>query len=106
MIDIHPTANFGHRVKLYVQSHNPMPGMFGDVVARPIKIEANAWIASECILFNCLIGEGAILAVGSVVRSKIVPPWVMVEGNPGRIFKRFINGGWHGCSEELGAMHR
>lgn len=89
MIEIHETAEFGYGVKLLVGTHDPAPGRFGSVSQRHIKIKANAWVASECVLYNCEIGEGAVVAAGSVVRSRIVPPFSVVEGNPARIYKKF-----------------
>lgn len=89
MIEIDPSANIGWEVKMIVLTHNPMPGMFGNVTARPIKIGPHAFIAGFCILYNCEIGEGAIVAVGSVVRSMKVEPWTMVAGNPAKPIKRF-----------------
>lgn len=74
MLNIHKDANIGWCVVLIVQSHNTTPGKFGDIVSRPIFIDKNAFIASFSILYNCKIGEGAIVACGSVVRSIDVPP--------------------------------
>ncbi len=54
-----------------------------DVVkTAPIKICSKAWIGMNClILKGVTIGEGAIVAAGSVV-TKDVKPWTMVGGNP------------------------
>lgn len=89
MIEIHPTANVGWEVKMVVQTHNPMPGMFGNVTSRPIKIGAHAFIAGFATLYNCDIGEGAIVALGSVVRSQKLEPWCMYAGNPAVMIKRY-----------------
>lgn len=96
MLQIHGEANIGWEVKLIVQTHNVMPGMFGDVQPRPIKIDKKAFICAFAILYNCEIGEGAIVAAGSVVRSQKVPPWTMVAGNPAKIIKVFnhTSGKW------------
>lgn len=83
MITIHEQAMFGWEVKIVVQSHDPLE--LGRVVDRPVTIDAGAWIGSFAILYNCYVGMGAIVAVGSVVRSRDVPPNTMVEGNPARI---------------------
>jgi acetyltransferase-like isoleucine patch superfamily enzyme len=64
------------------------------VVLRPVIIDDYAWIASDVVLYNCHIGEGAVVSVGSVVRSRDVPPWTMVEGNPARIIARYEGGEW------------
>lgn len=54
-----------------------------DVVkSAPIHICSKAWIGTGCkILKGVTIGEGAIVAAGSVV-TKDVQPWTMVGGNP------------------------
>lgn len=103
MITIDPSANLGWCINFVVQSHNPLPGMFGDVVARPIEIGPQVFIAAFSIIYNCKIGEGAIVALGSVVRSLIIPPWVMVEGNPARVIKVFKKniGRWVDSHPEL-----
>jgi galactoside O-acetyltransferase len=54
-----------------------------DVVdTKPIKICSNAWIGMNCIILKGVtIGEGAVVAAGSVV-TKDVAPWTVVGGNP------------------------
>lgn len=48
----------------------------------PIKICQKAWIGMNCIVLKGVtIGEGAIVAAGSVV-TKDVAPWTVVGGNP------------------------
>ena len=89
MITIDPLANLGWCINFVVQSHNPLPGMFGDVVSRPIQIDAQAFIAAFATLYNCHIGQGAIVALGCVVRSMNVEPWTIVAGNPAQVIKRF-----------------
>jgi galactoside O-acetyltransferase len=60
-----------------------------DVVnSKPIKICSNAWIGMNCtILKGVTIGEGAIVAAGSVV-TKDVAAWTVVGGNPAKFIKR------------------
>ena len=72
----------------YCVSHHP--GKYDQgVVLRPVIIDDYAWIASDTVLYNCHIGEGAVVSVGSVVRSRDVPPWTMVEGNPAQVIARY-----------------
>lgn len=53
----------------------------------PIVIEDDAWIGCNCIIMKGVsIGEGAIVAAGSVV-TKDVPAKTIVGGNPARILK-------------------
>lgn len=82
-------ANIGWEVKLVTLSHNPQPGMFGQLVARRITIDDDAFIAYGAILYNCTIGKGAVVALGSVVRSMTVEPYTMVAGNPAKVIKKF-----------------
>lgn len=89
-------ANFGWDNVMVTQSHNVNPGMFGQLVGRKIIVERLAFVTSHCILYNCRLGEGAVVAVGSVVRSQQIPPWTMVAGNPAVPIKRFdaLTGKW------------
>jgi len=57
------------------------------VKIQPIKICDNAWIGfNSIILKGVTIGEGAIVAAGSVV-TKDVPPYTTVAGNPARVIR-------------------
>jgi acetyltransferase-like isoleucine patch superfamily enzyme len=104
MIDFHETAELGWNVKMFTLSHDSY--RFGDLVKRPIKIEKGAFVASFATLYNCKIGEGAIVALETVVRSRIVPPFTMVEGNPARIFRKLVNREWVEYHAELEKMGR
>lgn len=56
-------------------------------VARPIVIEDHVWIGMNVIVLKGVaIGEGAIVAAGSVV-NKDVPPHCLVAGVPARVVK-------------------
>src|SRR5262245_33140435 len=89
LITIDPKANIGWRVSIICVSHDTQPGYFGRLTKRPTIIEKDAFICANVTLYNCTIGEGAIVAIGSVVRSMIVPPWTMVEGNPAVPIKKY-----------------
>jgi len=57
------------------------------VNSKPIEIQSNAWIGMNCIILKGVtIGEGAIVAAGSVV-TKDVQPWTVVGGNPAKLVK-------------------
>lgn len=91
-VHISPLSNWGVGIMVITASHDP--DNFGEVVYRPVVVKDHAWICSRALLYNCIIGEGAIVAAGTVVRSRDVPDWVMVEGNPARIIAWFANGHW------------
>lgn len=57
------------------------------VEIEPVKIGDKAWIGLEAIILKGVtIGEGAIVAAGSVVTHE-VPPYVVVAGNPARVVR-------------------
>ena len=61
------------------------------VKSKPIIIEDKAWIGLGCkILKGVRIGEGAIIAAGSVV-TKDIPSWTVWGGNPARYIKNVEN---------------
>ena len=60
---------------------------WNSVDSKPIKICSKSWIGMNCIILKGVtIGEGAIVAAGSVV-IKDVDPWTIVGGNPAKIIK-------------------
>ncbi len=57
------------------------------VTIAPVKISNKVWIGfNSIILKGVTIGEGAVVAAGSVV-TKDVPPWTIVAGNPARVIR-------------------
>jgi len=57
------------------------------VSSKPIIIGSNAWIGMNCIILKGVkIGNGAIIAAGSVV-TKDVPDWTIAGGNPAQFIK-------------------
>jgi acetyltransferase-like isoleucine patch superfamily enzyme len=62
------------------------------VNTKPIKINDDAWIGMNCIILKGVtIGEGAIVAAGSVV-TRDVPPWTIVAGNPAVVVRTITKG--------------
>lgn len=86
-LEISGSSMWGFNCVVYTQAHNP--ANWAEVALRPIEVGHKAWIASEVVLYNCEIGEGAVVGIGAVVASRDVPPYTMVEGNPARIIARF-----------------
>lgn len=63
------------------------PEIKGSIITKPIVIKNNVWISfNSIILKGVTIGEGAIIAAGSVV-TKDVPDFAVVAGNPAKIVK-------------------
>ena len=55
--------------------------------AAQVNIGSDVWIGASCIILPGVnIGEGAIVAAGSVV-TKNVPPFTYVAGTPARVIK-------------------
>jgi len=81
----------GDDVRLITGSHSLSRSTF-DLVTKPIIICDNVWVATAAIVLpGVTIGEGAVVAAGSVV-TKNVEPWTVVGGNPACfIKKRVIN---------------
>ena len=72
-----------------MQGLNPITNKDWSVVkSSPIHICSKAWIGTGVkILKGVTIGEGAIVAAGSVV-TKDVAPWTVVGGNPAAFIKQ------------------
>ena len=66
--------------------------MFNTVVAKPVAIEDDVWIGSNCtIMPGVTIGRGAVIGAGSVVTHD-VKPMSIVAGVPARLIKmRCVN---------------
>jgi acetyltransferase-like isoleucine patch superfamily enzyme len=57
---------------------------------RPVHIGNNVWVGTGAIVLGVNIGNGAVVAAGSVVTAD-VPGEVVVAGNPARIVKQNIS---------------
>ncbi|QHE90941.1 sugar O-acetyltransferase [Pandoraea fibrosis] len=78
----------GPNVSLITSGHPISPSRRHDgVVATPIVIERNVWIAAGAtVIGGVTIGENSVVAAGSVV-TKDVPPNTLVGGNPARTIR-------------------
>ena len=80
-------ATVSQGVRLCAASHE-ISSKIMELTYSPIVIGDNAWIAGwSIILPGVTIGEGAVVAAGSVV-TKDVEPWTVVGGNPARFIKK------------------
>ncbi|SFT45462.1 hypothetical protein SAMN04489724_0825 [Algoriphagus locisalis] len=90
-IDIKKGSILGPKVVILSSSHDYsnselLPYGFDDIKRRVI-IGSGCWIGwGAMIVPGVTIGEGSIVAMGSVV-TKDVPPGVLVGGNPAKILK-------------------
>jgi maltose O-acetyltransferase len=85
-IRIGDRVTLGHQVMILTTSHElgPREHRAGPVINGPVTIENGAWLGPRCIaLPGVTIGEGAIVAPGSVV-NKDVEPHTRVGGVPAR----------------------
>ena len=87
-LDIADDVMIGPNVSLITSGHPIEPSRRRDrVVAKPIVIERNVWIAAGAtIIGGVTVGENSVVAAGSVV-TKDVPPNTLVGGNPARVIR-------------------
>jgi acetyltransferase-like isoleucine patch superfamily enzyme len=86
---IYPETRKGELPYIRKNGH-PDSNIFNIEIA-PIKICDNAWIGyNACIMKGVTIGEGSVVAAGSVV-TKDVPPYTVVAGNPAKVIKTLEN---------------
>lgn len=81
----------GYRTQILSSNHNipPVGKLIFDSghVHRPILIENDVWIGANCIITaGVSIGEGAVIAAGSVV-TKNVPRNAIVGGIPAKVIR-------------------
>ena len=85
-LSIGNNVNISHYVKIQTLTHDPQNCDFVCLV-KPVRIDDHVWIGTAAIIMpGVTIGEGAVVAAGSVV-TKDVPPYVIVGGNPARYLK-------------------
>lgn len=74
----------GHSTKISLRHSNQ-----GN--SKPIKIGNNVWIGTGCVILpGTMIGNGSIIAAGSVVLGEI-PEHTIFGGNPAKLLKKIEN---------------
>lgn len=82
----------GHRTVVSQGAHlcassHDINDIFFQLVLRPIRIEANTWIAAEAFVGpGVTVGEGAVLGARSVAL-RALEPWGVYSGNPAQLIK-------------------
>lgn len=91
-ISIGQEVLISRHVFIYDSDHHPIYDEKGEIAnpARDVVIGDHVWIGLKCIVLRgSNIGEGAIVAAGSVVGGKI-KPGVLAQGNPARGYSSVI----------------
>jgi acetyltransferase-like isoleucine patch superfamily enzyme len=87
-LDIDDDVMIGPNVSIITSGHPIEPSQRRDfVVASPIVIERNVWIAAGAtIIGGVTVGENSVVAAGSMV-TRDVPQNTLVGGNPARVIR-------------------
>lgn len=87
LVEIGAGATISHRAHLCAGSHEyTAPNL--PLLRLPIEIGPEAWVCTDAFIGpGRRVGEGAIVAAGSVVVKDVPPGWI-VGGNPARAIKR------------------
>jgi putative colanic acid biosynthesis acetyltransferase WcaF len=87
-VTIESDVCISQRAFLCTGSHNFRAENF-DLITKPITVRGRSWVAAQAFIAPGVeIGEGSMVAVGSVV-SQSVPAKTLVRGNPAVVVKRF-----------------
>jgi acetyltransferase-like isoleucine patch superfamily enzyme len=92
-LDIADDVMIGPNVSLITTGHPLSPSRrHASVIARPIVIERNVWIAAGAtVIGGVTVGENSVVAAGAVV-TRDVPPNSLVGGNPAGVIRSIADG--------------
>ena len=87
-LDIADDVMIGPNVSIITSSHPIEPSQRrAFVVAKPIVIERNVWIAAGAMIIGGVtVGENSVVAAASVVTRDVLPN-TLVGGNPARVIR-------------------
>lgn len=89
-ITIEDDGLFGPQVSVLTSNHDYKNHAI--LPNKPVTIKKNAWICARVVICpSVTIGEGAVVAVGSVVTKDVAPCTLLVGGNPAKFIKGNIN---------------
>lgn len=81
-------VQIGPKVNLITLNHDLTPGNRTATYCKPIVLEDDVWIGvAATILPGVTVGNGAVIAAGSVV-TRDVPPRTIVGGNPAKEIRK------------------
>jgi maltose O-acetyltransferase len=87
VIQIGSNIRIGPCVKIFAAGHD-ISDLYLRDSAGPVVVNDNVWIGGgSIILQDVIVGEGAVVAAGSVV-TKDVEPYTVVGGVPARFIKK------------------
>lgn len=107
-ITIGDYAFFGPQVCIYTVNHPLTPEARNTALeyGQPVTIEDNVWIGGNVVILpGVTIGEGAVIAAGSVV-NRDIPPRVIAGGNPCQVIRPLNEGDrekWEAAVREYNA---
>lgn len=82
-ITIGADVNLSSEVAIWTLQHDPQAPDFG-TRGGPVVIEDHAWVSFRAVVLpGVTIGEGAVIAAGSIV-TKDVEPWSIYAGTPAK----------------------
>lgn len=90
-VEIGDRVLIGYRTQIFSTNHiippKPKKIFNSGHERKKVIIQSDVWIGANCIILpGVSIGEGAVVAAGSIV-TKDVMPFTIVGGNPARIIK-------------------
>ena len=87
-------VTLGKRVEIITATHDMSSGELGPTIPKKVHIHSHVYVGNRAKLYNCTLEHHCVVACGAVVRNMTVRSYTMVEGNPARVYKEYIDGAW------------